>query len=243
MISCGAGPRPTPSARLAPMSPPVVLVHGFGTSFDLTWVANGWVDLLTDEGREVIGVDLLGHGSAPKPTQVGAYDDLAARIREALPADGPVDAVGFSLGAKTLLRVAATDPDRFRSLVVAGVGANLFRDRDHSALVRAVRTGEDGGDPALRYFASLAEHAGNDRAALAACMEHGGGTIDPDELSGVRCPVLVVLGDADFAGPADPLVDALPDARFVELLRTDHARTPKSFEFMDVALRFLQQGP
>ena len=32
------------AARLTPMAPPVVLVHGFGTSFDLTWVANGWVD-------------------------------------------------------------------------------------------------------------------------------------------------------------------------------------------------------
>ena len=105
------------------MAPPVVLVHGFGTSFDLTWVANGWVDLLADEGRSVIGVDLLGHGDAPKPTDPADYDDLGERVRDALP-DEPVDAIGFSLGAKTLLQVAAAAPERFRSLVVAGVGAN-----------------------------------------------------------------------------------------------------------------------
>ena len=69
------------------MSVPVVLVHGFGTSFQLTWVANGWVDLLGDEGREVIGVDLLGHGTAPRPHDESAYDDLGARVVEALPAD------------------------------------------------------------------------------------------------------------------------------------------------------------
>ncbi len=222
------------------MAPPVVLVHGFGTSFDLTWVSNGWVDLLADEGRDVIGVDLLGHGTAPKPTDSEAYGDLGERVRDALPSDGSVDAVGFSLGAKTLLKVAAAEPGRFRSLVVAGVGANLFRSTDHTPVIEAVRTGDDGEDPTLRYFAGLAELPGNDRAALAACMANGGGGVTADELGRITCPVLVVLGDADFAGPADPLVEALPDAQFVELPRTDHAKTPKSFAFIDAALDFLR---
>ena len=218
-----------------------MLVHGFGTSFDLTWVSNGWVDLLADEGRTVIGVDLLGHGRAPKPTDPADYGDLGERVRDALPDAGPVDAIGFSLGAKTLLQVASAQPGAFRSLVVAGVGANLFRTADHSAVVEAVRTGEDGGNPALRYFAGLADLPGNDRAALAACMANGGGGVTAEGLAAVRCPVLVVLGDDDFAGPADPLVEALPDATYVELARTDHAKTPKSFGFIDAALDFLRR--
>ncbi len=220
-------------------APPVVLVHGFGTSYELTWVHNGWADLLADEGRTVIGVDLLGHGEAPKPHDPAAYADLGERVRNALP-DEPVDAVGFSLGAKTLLRCAAAAPDRFRRLVVAGVGANLFADTDHSAIVDAVRSGDHGDNPALRYFADLAELPGNDREALAACMANGGGRIPAEELARVTCPVLVVLGDQDFAGPADPLVEALPDATHVPLARTDHAKTPKSFGFIDAALDFLR---
>lgn len=223
------------------MAPPVLLVHGFGTSFALTWVANGWTDLLADEGRRVIGVDLLGHGDAPKPTDPAAYDDLGARVRAALP-DEPVDAVGFSLGAKTLLQVAGDAPERFRSLVVAGVGANLFRESDYTAVVDAVRTGDDGGNPALRYFAGLADLPGNDRAALAACMENGGGRVTAEQLAAIELPVLVALGDADFAGPADELVAALPDATYVELPRTDHAKTPKSFAFIDATLEFLRNG-
>lgn len=221
------------------MSAPVVLVHGFGTSFELTWVHNGWVDLLADEGREVIGVDLLGHGEAPKPTDPEAYSDLGSRVRDALP-DEPVDAIGFSLGAKTLLQVAAADPSRFRSLIVSGVGSNLFQRSDHTAVVEAVRTGAAGGSPALRYFAGLADLPGNDREALAACMSNGGGGITPEQLAAITCPVLVVLGDQDFTGPADPLLAALPDATYVELARTDHAKTPKSFAFIDAALDFLR---
>ena len=221
------------------MTPPVVLVHGLGTSFELTWVTNGWVDLLGDEGREAIGVDLLGHGAAPKPHEVSAYDDLGARVLEALPEGGQVDAIGFSLGAKTLLKVVAAHPDRFRSLIVAGVGANLFRSADMSAVVDAVRNGDDGGNPGLGYFSGLAQLPGNDREALAACMANGGGRVGAEELAAVGCPVLVVLGEHDFVAPADQLVEALPDARVVTLPRTDHARTPKSFEFIDAALAFL----
>ena len=52
-----------------------------------------------------MGVDLLGHGTAPKPHEAEAYSDLTERVLDALP-DRPVDAVGFSLGAMTLLRLA-----------------------------------------------------------------------------------------------------------------------------------------
>ncbi|MER3452650.1 MAG: alpha/beta hydrolase, partial [Acidimicrobiia bacterium] len=46
---------------------PVLLVHGFGSSFRHGWVEPGWVDLLADAGRPVIGVELPGHGDAPAP--------------------------------------------------------------------------------------------------------------------------------------------------------------------------------
>ena len=48
-------------------APPVVLVHGWGGSFESTWQRSGFTALLEDAGLDVVGVDLLGHGTAPKP--------------------------------------------------------------------------------------------------------------------------------------------------------------------------------
>ena len=62
----------------------MLLVHGFASSFALNWERNGWVDLLRDAGREVIAVDLLGHGTAPKPYDPSAYEFLEERVLEAL---------------------------------------------------------------------------------------------------------------------------------------------------------------
>jgi len=225
------------------LSPPVVLVHGFATSAARTWGDNGWLDILGDLGREVVAPDLLGHGTADRPTEPAAYNRLEADLLDRLPTE-PVDAVGFSLGARSLLVGASGDPERFHSLVVAGVGANLFASDGTSGLIADAIDGRgDLDDPQLRYFATLAEAPDQDPAALAALMRRPETVALTDEgLARITCPVLVVLGDQDFAGPADPLLERVPHARFVSLRGVDHFATPKSFAFIDAVVEFLEQG-
>jgi pimeloyl-ACP methyl ester carboxylesterase len=221
--------------------PPVVLLHGFATSSARTWWENGWLDLLTDAGRQTVPIDILGHGKAEKPHDPAAYGDLEGYVAERLP-DGPVDAVGFSLGARLLLGVAIAEPQRFRRIVTLGVGRNLFERSGSDVVVEAIKAGGAPDNPAAAYFARLAEHPENDREALIACLQAPMRLLTAAELGGVTASALVVIGERDFCGPADPLVDALPDARLVVLPRTDHFSTPKDFIAMDSALRFLEDG-
>lgn len=218
--------------------PPVVLVHGFATSADRTWRDNGWIDLLTDVGREVIAVDLLGHGEAEKPHDPAAYERLEALVAERLP-DEPVDAIGFSLGSRVLLTIAADRPERFHRIVVTGVGANLFRDDPRDLITSAIRGEGDADNPVAQYFAGLARQPGNDSEALLACMQSPRPRLDDGRLAKVTCPVLVIIGDRDFAGPGDPLVEALPDAKLLLLPGVDHFVTPKDFRTLDAALEFV----
>jgi pimeloyl-ACP methyl ester carboxylesterase len=220
---------------------PVVLVHGWGGSFAETWQRSGFTELLADLGRPVIGVDLLGHGTAPKPHDPAAYADLAARVEDQLPPE-PVDAIGFSLGALTLLRLAVRRPDRFRRLVLAGIGRNVF-EPDEEATERILAALDGTADPednVARLFGQYADGHGNDRDALAAVLRRPAEPpLTPDELGTVTCPVLVVVGEHDFVAPADALVAALPAAEARTLRRTDHFATPESFGFIDAALAFL----
>jgi len=224
----------------------VLLLHGWGGSFEATWQRNGFSALLEDGGKTVIGVDMLGHGEAPKPHEPEAYADLTIRVIDALP-DEPVAGIGFSLGALTLLRSAIEHPGRFERLVVAGVGANIF-DRDHSGAsaisegLDKLLAGADLGDltQQQRLFAQYAQQPGNDLEALAAIMRRPPGSeLSHATLSQIECPVLVVVGEDDFVYPADELVEALPDARQVVLPRTDHFATTDSFGFYDAALEFV----
>ncbi len=235
------------------MPPPVLLVHGFASSFERNWREPGWVDLLSDAGREVIGADLLGHGTAAKPHDAAAYTRLEPDLATLLPSDNPVDAIGFSLGARLVLAVAATRPGAFGRIVVGGVGESLLRQDDPEPIARAVEgsvAGSGTGTSAhpaesniARAFTRFARTPGNDPLALAACLRRPVAPLTREELGGVRVPVLVVLGDQDFAGPAEPLLDALPDATLVVLKGVDHLATPMNFGFIDAALGFLGALP
>ena len=144
-----------------------------------------------------------------------------------------------------LEELAAQHPERFRRIVVAGVGRNLFESDPArgAAVIEAVRTGE-ASNPELRYFADLPDAAGADRAALTAFLQRPDRRVFSAELlAGVRVPVQVVLGDRDFAAPADLLVEALPDATSVTLRGVDHFATPRDFGFIDAALGFLDAQP
>lgn len=222
---------------------PVVLVHGLGSSFEHGWRAPGWVDLLADAGRPVIPVDLLGHGTADAPHDPAKYEHLESSIEQALP-DGEVDAIGFSMGALMLLRLAARTPERFGRLVLMGVGENAFRaDDSHGQLAEAFERGGDPEDVQMRLFVQLARSAGNDALAMAACIRRPADPFTPADAAKVTCPTLVVIGDRDFAGPPEPLVDALPNVQLVVLKGVDHFRTPSEFDCIDAALEFVEAVP
>ncbi len=218
--------------------PPVVLVHGLATSAQRTWVETGWADLLADIGRDVQLLDLPGHGGTPS-LGPGEWDDLESWVADRLP-DGQIDAVGFSMGARVLLGLAGREPDRFRRLVIAGVGGNLFRHDDHSTLSDGMAGSEAGAEnPVVQHFLQLAASSGTDPDAVIALI---GRTSPPltEFVPRITARTLVVIGDQDFALPADPLMDLLPDdARLVVLKGVDHFATPKAMGFLDAGLDFL----
>jgi pimeloyl-ACP methyl ester carboxylesterase len=200
------------------------------------------VDLLADAGRTTIAVDLLGHGDADKPHDPEAYADLEALVLAALPSE-PVDAIGYSLGGRTVLSLASQHPERFGRIVVAGVGANLFRTEGGDLIADAIEGKASDENVVAQHFAQLARAPGNDPLALAACIRRPRPALTAEQVARVTSPVLVALGDQDFAGPADPLVDALPNATLKTLRGVDHFATPKDFGFIDAALEFLGAVP
>lgn len=220
----------------------VLLVHGWAGSFDRTWKRSGLVDLLADAGRTVLPYDLPGHGTATKSHDPNDYRDVAGDLLARVGAQS-VDAVGFSLGAITLLRALIRSPQSFNNVVLAGIGDGVFYPHDPARSER-ILSGLEGraepGDVTARIFGKIGNESHNDPLALAAVLRRP--REDPmtaEQLATVNNRVLVVLGDKDFSAPADRLVAALPNAKLLSLKGIDHFRTPESFEFIDAVLAFL----
>ncbi|MGH8957544.1 MAG: alpha/beta fold hydrolase, partial [Acidimicrobiia bacterium] len=96
---------------------PLVLLHGafsaIGTSFA------GLLPPLA-EGRQVIGLELQGHGRTADIDRVLSLDtmadDVAVAIRQ-LEIE-PTDLLGYSMGAGVALRAVIKEPDLVRKLIV-----------------------------------------------------------------------------------------------------------------------------
>ena len=217
----------------------LILLHGFGSSFDHNWRQTGWVDILADFDVTVPAIDLPGHGSSSPLTDPEDYADVDEKVRRALPVDGPIAGVGFSAGAELLLRLAVTEPERFDRIVLLGLGDNVFQSGDPAALVAALGSSEEPEDVQARLFRRLAQSAGNDPRALSAFLRRPRRPITEEELSTLHCPILVVLGDRDMVGSADRLIAALPSASLVTLAGVDHFATPSDFGAIDATVKFL----
>ena len=220
---------------------PIALVHGFGSSFDHTWRKNGWVDILGDLGRPVIPVDLLGHGTAPRPLDPAAYNEVDEFVNQALP-HGPLDAVGFSAGAGVLMHLAVDHPGRFRRLALLGLADNVFSGPDPGPIIDALEDRAPPEDVRSALFRRMATASDNDPKALAAFLRRPARDLTESEVATVDCPVLVVLGDRDFIGRPDRLMATLSKGKLVSLPGIDHFATPSEFEAVDAVMDFLSES-
>jgi cation diffusion facilitator CzcD-associated flavoprotein CzcO/pimeloyl-ACP methyl ester carboxylesterase len=99
---------------------PVVMVHGIGRSLE-DWMEQH--ELLREQGYRLISVDLAGYGeSAPLQEKytLPALGRFLGQFLDAVGVSEPAHLVGNSLGGAVVMQLAAQDPERVRSLVLAG---------------------------------------------------------------------------------------------------------------------------
>lgn len=205
--------------------PRLVLAHGF------TQTARSWGPFaeLLQPGRELVRVDLPGHG---RSSTVRA--DLAqsgALLAEAAGA-GAVDLLGYSLGARVALHAALARPGAVRRLVLIGGTAGL-----EAPAARAARRAHDErlaeeAERDVEAFlarwvaapmfaglrdAGLAERRRNSGGGLASSLRLAGlGTQSPlwARLGELTCPLLAIAGadDVRFALAAHRMARLAPRA-------------------------------
>ena len=220
----------------------MLLIHGLGSSFEHNWRATGWVDLLEAEARTVVPVHLPGHGPEHDRPDADAAEILIAAATAAASDNGVVDAVGFSAGGHTLLQAASREPHLFRRIAVLGVGNPRTEAAGPGDDIAAGLVADD--EPTAdtpRIIRRLVDSAGNDRFAVARYLRSERPWVTLADVARIEAPTLVVIGDKDFAGPADQLAATLPNAEYVVLPGVDHFATPSNFRCVDTVVNFLQE--
>jgi pimeloyl-ACP methyl ester carboxylesterase len=221
---------------------PVVLLHGCGGTRQATYEAPGWIAALQASGRAVHVPDLPGHGTRSASSDPDDYADLAGALLPCLPA-GPFMAVGYSLGAKLLLEIAARDPHRVGKAVLGGLGDNLFAPESVApAAALALEHGATADTPPpVREFLRHWNGTANQASAVAAVLRRPANPVfTPQRLREVKMPILLVNGAADpVASRVEQLLAALPTAQLHVLPGVSHFDLPVQPEFQRLAIAFL----
>ncbi|HEY7801925.1 MAG TPA: alpha/beta hydrolase [Dehalococcoidia bacterium] len=234
--------------------PAVVLVHGFASSLQGNWRAPGIVDALIATGRRVVALDCRGHGRSGKPHDPTAYDgtkmaDDVIALMDHLHID-VADLMGYSMGGGIAASLLVRHPERFRSVILAGVGDGIVlgvRPRARSeAIANAMQApaGTRVEDETARNFRTFAERSGNDLEALAAIQRARRGGNGPSRIGEVTLPVMVLIGEHDtLVGSGDKLAAAIPGAKLVKV-PGDHLTAVGQPQFRQAIVDFLaHQSP
>jgi pimeloyl-ACP methyl ester carboxylesterase len=230
---------------------PILLIHGFASNIKANWGDTRWIEFLANHDFHVIAIDNRGHGASEKLYDPEAYTGpiMAEDARRLLDHLGLVraDVMGYSMGARIAAFLALAHPDRVRSAIFAGLGANMIHGVGDPRPIASALLADDPSeimDMNARAFRTFADQTKSVRRALAACIMASRDRIPGEDLATLRVPVLVAVGTEDgIAGPAKPLADAIPGAEALDIPGRDHMKAVGDRAFKNGALDFLRRRP
>jgi len=243
----------------AGLGPPLILLHGF------TGSVASWSPLreALNEHFTTIAIDIVGHGHSDKPPALDRYrmNQVAADLVKATGLAGFPRAnwLGYSMGGRTALAVAANHPASVAKLVLIGASPGLATEEErHSrrnsdeAIAQHI---ESAGVPAfvhywerLPIFATQSRlpdevreriRAGrlrNDPVGLVNSLRGMGTGSQPalhDRLPSVAMPVLLLAGEEDtkYLAIGQEMAATMPRARFLAVPGAGHAAQIENPDF------------
>lgn len=230
-----------------PADKPILLIHGFGSTYKNNWVEPGWADYLADAGFYVVMLDNRGHGQSQKLYDTTDYNlnvmaEDAYNLMQHLGFD-EFDVMGYSMGARISAFVSILHPDAVKHIILGGLGYNIVEgtpDVEKIADGLLAESLADVKDTLGRTFRIFADHTGSDRNALAACIMSPHRVMSKTEVQQIKQPALVAIGTVDdVAGSGEDLVALLANGKFLPIPRRDHMRATGDRVFKEGTVKFL----
>jgi len=248
--------------------PALLLLHGF------TGSAASWWDHVPALTRHTtaVAVDLIGHGDSDAPADPARYT-MAHCVADLLAAldhlgIGRVVVLGYSMGARVALHLAAAAPDRVAALILESGSPGLATEEERRArrasdATLATRIEQDGVDRFVDYWEAIPlfatqrglpaavrderrrQRLRNNATGLANSLRGmGAGTQESlwDRLDAIATPALLITGalDEKFCAIGRSMAATMPDARRAVVPSSGHTvHLEQPGEFDQVVIQFV----
>ncbi|MEM9621415.1 MAG: alpha/beta hydrolase [Pseudomonadota bacterium] len=232
---------------------PLVLVHGWGADADTNWRQTGWLDVLSPH-RQIITIDVRGHGRSDKPHKPEFYS-YAAMSKDVLAVMDALeistaDYIGYSMGAFMGAYLLGHHCERFNTMVLGGIGDETRESAAQGAVIAQALWAVDPATIDNPYARAVRDFVGanptNDLRALGFAAQQMWPEGFPIELAGsglkrANLPLLIVNGadDYPYVNSADLFAAAAPNGQHLRIPDTDHLSVVPDPRFHAAVLEFL----
>jgi len=201
----------------------IILLHGLFSSAEMNWLRYGAAAEIASAGYRVILPDFRAHGRSAAPHDAAAYpSDVLAMDIEALIAQlglTDFDIAGYSMGARTLVRLLARGLKPGKA-IISGMGLEgLIGGTQRAEFFLKILAQPDGwpsGSPEA-FAAAFMRQNNIDRTAVSLLLNSQQSTpIETLRTIDTRALILCGRDDRDN-GSAPALAMELPDAALVEI--------------------------
>ncbi len=220
----------------------MLLVHGFMSTGATDWARASWIEPLQKQGRDVVIVDLPGHGSSGRVASAreGGTSHIVDALAATIAAGGsPVDIVAYSLGARLSWTLAALRPELVNRLVLGGLSPfDPFSALDFTAARAFVDAGVVPNDPLTAFIAGMVVRSADPHSLLNLAEGLASEPFRPSAQS-PSAPVLFIAGTEDqMATDVSNLEAFVPGSRTVRV-PGDHLGALHSSAFREAAFAHL----
>lgn len=183
--------------------PPLVLLHG---AFSAIPTSFGPLLPGLSASRQVIGTELQAHGRTAdidRPLRVEQLAEDAAGLLDHLGV-AQADVLGYSTGSSVALHLALRHPERVRRMVL--ISAGYTKDSVHPGVwdrLSEMQPEMMHGSPFHDEYAALAPDPDHFSVMFEKKRDMDANLIDftPEQISSLRSPVLLIIGDSDLITP------------------------------------------
>ena len=195
---------------------PLVLIHGGGSTIQTSF---GRVLHLFAKERQVIAVELQGHGHTPDLNRPETFDqdaDYVAAVLKYLKIEN-ADFFGFSNGGNTTMQIAIRYPNLVRKIILGstfykrdGLYPQFWESLSHSTIKDMPQLLKDAYEKVAPDFNDLSKMYEKDKKRMIEFKDW-----KAEDIHSINAPTLIIISDKDVVRPehAVEMYRLLPHAR------------------------------
>jgi pimeloyl-ACP methyl ester carboxylesterase len=183
--------------------PPLVLLHGAYMSINSAF---GKMIPTLAKTRQVIGVDLQGHGRTADIDRPLSYEQMADDVAALLRHIGidQADIFGYSMGGAAALQIGIRHPELVRKLIIAsasykseGVYSEVFD------MISTITPEIFAGSPYEAEYLQLSPHPENFPTLVEKLKQLDSEIQDwpAEDIQSIKSPTFLIIGDSDIVRP------------------------------------------